>query len=308
MRRLLVLLLGVTLLAAAGAVADLARPAATASATVKITKTGYSPTAVSIIVGESVAFANTDTVAHTVDFKSTTGMHCSSAVPLVVAAGQSASCTFSTAGKFTFSDPANKGRKFRGTVTVAPPLVSSFRAAPAKVVYGGKATVTGTLVSKQAGTSLKVLAQPCGAANATQVATITSGTGGAFSYQAQPLLRTAYTVTSKNLSSPTAMVKVAPSVRLARAGKHRYRVRISAAQSFAGKFASFQRFRASVGHWRGVRRVLLQANSTGVAPTVVTSAKFRSGLKAEIRVRVVLGQKAAGVCYLSGRSNTIRSR
>src|SRR5207245_8155688 len=104
LRRLLVLLLGVTWLAAAGAVADLARPAATASATVKITKTGYSPTAVSIIAGESVAFANTDTVAHTVDFKSTTGMQCSSAVPLVVAAGQSASCTFSTAGKFTFSD------------------------------------------------------------------------------------------------------------------------------------------------------------------------------------------------------------
>jgi plastocyanin len=307
MRRLLVLLLGVTLLAAAGAVADLARPAATASATVKITKTGYSPTSVSIIMGESVAFANTDTVAHTVDFKSATGMQCSSAVPLVVAAGQSASCTFSTAGKFTFSDPANKGRKFRGTVTVAPPLVSSFRA-PANVVYGRKATVTGTLVSKQAGTSLKVLAQQCGATKATQVATITSGTGGAFSYQAQPLLRTAYTVTSKNLSSPAATVKVAPSVRLARAGKHHYRVRISAAQSFAGKFASFQRFRASVGHWRGVRRVLLQANSTGVAPTVVTSAKFRSGLKAGIRVRVVLGQKQVGVCYLAGRSNTIRSR
>src|SRR5437660_1797929 len=277
MRRALTLLLGVTFLAAAGAVAGLASTASTA-ATVKITKTGYSPKAVSIIVGEAVAFTNSDTVAHTVTFKSTTGMQCSTANPLVLPAGQSASCTFSTAGKYNFSDPANKGNKFIGTVTVAPPLVSSFKA-PAKVRYGRKATVTGTLVSKQAGTALKVFAQQCGETKAKQVATITSGTGGAFSYPAAPLMATAYTVTSKNLSSPAATVKVVPVVRLARAGKHRYAVRISAAQSFAGKFVSFQRFRASVKHWRGVKRVFLRANSTGVAPTVVTTAKFRSSLK-----------------------------
>jgi len=305
MRRLLILLLTVTTLAAAGVVAGLARPSGTPAATVKITKTGYSPTAVSIIAGESVVFANSDTAAHTVKFNSTTGMHCSVAVPLVLAAGQSASCTFSTAGKFLFSDAANKGKKFKGTVTVTAPLVSSFRA-PAKVRYGGKATVTGTLVSKQAGTSLKVLALQCGAKKTTQVATITSGTGGTFSYPAAPLMRTAYTVTSKNLSSPAATVKVVPIVRLARAGKHRYAVRISAAQSFAGKFVSFQRLR--LGHWRAVKRVLLKANSTGVAPTVVTSAKFRSRLKARVRVRVVLTQKQAGACYLAGRSNTIRTR
>jgi plastocyanin len=305
MRRLLILLLTVTALAAAGVVAGLARPSGTPAATVKITKTGYSPNAVSIIAGESVAFANSDTAAHTVNFKSTTGMHCSSAIPLVLPAGQSASCTFSTAGKFNFSDATNKGNKFKGTVTVAAPLVSSFRA-PAKVLYGRKATVTGTLVSKQAGTALKVLALQCGAKKATQVATITSATGGTFSYPASPLMRTAYTVTSKNLSSPAATVKVVPIVRLARAGKHRYAVRISAAQSFAGKFVSFQRLR--LRHWRGVKRVLLKANSTGVAPTVVTSAKFRSSLRRGVRVRVVLTQKQAGACYLAGRSNTIRTR
>jgi plastocyanin len=303
MRRLIAPLLAVTLLAAAGAVAGLASSASTA-ATVKITKTGYSPTAVSIIVGESVAFTNSDTVAHTVNFKTTTGIHCSSAIPLVLPAGQSATCMFSTAGKFNFSDPANKGAKFRGTVTVTPPLVSSFKA-PAKVRYGGKATLSGTLVSKQAGISLKVFAQQCGAAKATQAATITSGTGGAFTYAAAPLMLTTYTVTSKNLSSPAATVKVVPVVRLSRPGHRRYAVRISAAESFAGKFVSFQRLR--LGHWRGVKRVLLHTNSTGVAPTVVTSAKFRSSLKRGIRVRVVLTQKQAGACYLPGISNTIRT-
>jgi len=307
MRRLPLILLGVTLLATAGAVAGLARPAATATATVKITKTGYSPNAVSIIVGESVAFTNSDTAPHTVVFKTTTGMHCSIVLPLVLTAGQTATCTFSTAGKFNFSDATNKGNKFRGTVTVAPPLVSSFKA-PAKVRYGSTATLAGTLVSKQAGTSLKVFAQQCGQANAQQAATITSGTGGVFSYSAAPLMATTYTVTSKNLSSPAATVKVVPVVRLSRAGKHRYAVRISAAQSFAGKFASFQRFQASVKHWRGVKRVLLQANSTGVAPTVLTTVKFRSSLKRGVRVRVVLTQKQAGACYLAGTSNSIRTR
>jgi hypothetical protein len=56
-----------------------------------------------------------------------------------------------------------------------------------------------------------------------------------------------------------------------------------------------------------VKRVLLRANGTGVAPTVITSAKFRSRLKAGLRVRVVLGQTQVGSCYLAGRSNTIHS-
>jgi plastocyanin len=307
MRRVLTLLLGVTALGA-GVVTGLARPAATTSATVKITKTGYTPTAVSIFTGEAVVFDNGDTVAHTVKFSSVTGMHCSGAIPLlVVAAGQSASCTFSTAGKFNFSDVANKGKKFKGTVTVSAPLVSSFKAT-AKVAYGSKATLSGTLVSKRSGTSLKVLAQQCGATKTTQVATITSGTGGAFTYQAQPLMRTAYTVTSNKLSSNPATVNVVPVVQLRRAGRHRYTVTISAAESFAAKYVNFQRYRTALKRWRGVKRVLLQANTTGVAPTVLTSAKFRSGLRAGLRVRVVLTQKQAGTCYLGGTSNTIRSR
>jgi hypothetical protein len=54
-----------------------------------------------------------------------------------------------------------------------------------------------------------------------------------------------------------------------------------------------------------VKRVLLRANSTGVAPTVVTAARFRASIKAGLRVRVVLMQ--VGSCYVPGRSNSIRS-
>jgi plastocyanin len=305
MRKPLVLLLAVASLAAAGAAAGLARTAATSAQTVTISKTGYQPLAVSITTGEAVLFSNADTVAHTVLFKPTTGMKCGVTLPLVLQAGQSASCTFSSTGKFNFSDPANKGKNFRGTVTVAAPLTSSLTVSPKAVVYGAKVTLAGTLVSQQSGQSLQVLAQDCGAANTTALGTVTTTAGGVFTFQAQPSRQTAYTLKSKALTSSAVTVRVLPLLHLGKAGRHRYTVRVSAAQSFAGKSATFQR-RAGK-RWVLVKRVTLQASTTGVAPTVISSATFRSGIKARLRVRVVLGQKQVGACYLAGRSNTIRS-
>ena len=62
MRKLLVPLLAVVALVAAGAAAG------KTTTTVTISKTGYKPTAVSITTGDEVVFKNTDTVAHTVNF------------------------------------------------------------------------------------------------------------------------------------------------------------------------------------------------------------------------------------------------
>jgi plastocyanin len=294
-------------LAAAGAAADSASSAASASKTVKITKTGYSPASVSIIVGDSVVFENTDTVAHTIDFKPTTGITCKSAIPLVVPAAQSVSCTFGSAGNVRFTDPANKGKSFHGTVAVGTPPDVSVGASPKSVVYGGKVTLSGKLASQQSGQTLQVMEQACGAATATRLANVTTGTGGAFTTQTTPLKQTAYTVKSKSSTSRPATVKVQPLLRLRKVARHRFALRVSAAESFAGKYGMFQRYNAKLKRWRGVKRVLLHANAKGVAPTVFTTAKFRSSLKAKIRVRVLLKQTQVGACYAPGKSNTIRS-
>ena len=307
MRKLLFFLLAVASLAAAGAAADGARSAATATTTVKISHTGYTPAAVSIQVNEAVEFANTDTVSHTVDFKSMTGVKCTPNPPVVIPPAQSANCTFASAGKFTFSDPVSKGKNFHGTVTVSPALTSSITVTPKSVLYGRKTTLAGKLVNQLSGQSLQVLALQCGAAAAKAVGNVTTTSGGAFSYQTPPLMATAYTVKSKNLTSGAVTVKVLPALRLSKVARHRYALRVSAAQSFAGKYATFQRYRAATKRWSTVKRVLLEADSSGKAPTVVTSAKFRATLKARTRVRVLLGQKQVGSCYLAGRSNTIRS-
>ena len=307
MRKVLLLLLAVASLAAAGAAADRATPAAAASQTVTITHNGYKPTSVSITVGDTVVFSNADTVAHTVEFKTSTGIHCTVALPLTVQPAQKVSCTFASPGKFNFSDPAGKGKNFRGTVTVAKAPAASITAAPATLVYGRTATLAGKLGSGQVGQSLQLLAQQCGAATSSPLATVTTMTGGAYTYQAKPLMQTGYTVKFKDSTSSAATVKVQPGLKLSKVGRHRFSLRVLAAQSFAGKSATFQRYRSTLKRWVKVKRVQLKANTTGVAPTVISSAKFRSGLRAKLRVRVVLGQAQVGTCYLAGRSNTIRS-
>jgi plastocyanin len=300
MRKLLALPLAVLLLTATGAAAK------GVSTTVTITHTGYKPTAVSITTGDAVIFKNTDTVAHTVDFKSTTGMHCSAAVPLAVAAGQSATCTFSSAGTFRFSDATQKGKNFHGTITVSPPLVSSLKATPKTVVYGTKSTIAGKLASGQSGQSLQVHAQMCGDTKSSVVATIATTAGGAFSYAAQPLKKTTYTLSNKSLSASIG-VGVKPSLKLKKVGRHRYSVSVSAAQSFSGKVATFQRYRRSLHRWVKVKRVTLGIGAVASPPTIIERANFRSHIKARQRVRVSLGQKQVGACYAPGRSNTIRS-
>jgi plastocyanin len=308
MRKLLLFLLAVASLAVGSVTtADAARSTTAASKTVRITQTGYKPTSVSITVGDTVVFTNGDTAGHTVRFNPTSGIHCSRAIPLVLQPGQSASCTFQTAGKFNFSDPAQKGKIWRGTVTVAKAAALSLAATPGVAVYGRKVTLSGALASQQAGESLQIFAQQCGEATSTRMATVTTTTGGAFSYQAQPLKNTTYTVKFKSLTSRAATVKVRPRLRLGKVAAHRYSLRVFAAQSFAGKYATFQRYRPALRRWVAVKRVLLRSSAAGVAPTVITAAKFRSRVKAGMRVRVVLGQRQVGSCYLAGRSNTIRS-
>ena len=300
MRKTLTILLAIFVLAAAGA------SAAATTQTVTINSTGYKPTAVSVAVGDTVIFDNKDTVAHTVQFKQTTGFHCAVAVPLVIAAGQSAGCTFTTAGKYNFSDPAHKGNKFRGTVTVGTSLTSGpLTAAPKVVVYGGKSNVAGTLASAQSGQAVQIQGTECGTSTSKLLATVNSTTGGKFTYAATPLKKTAYTAKMKGSTSPATTVGVEPKLQLKKVSRHHYSLQVLAAESFAGKLATFQRLTATK-KWVKVKRVLLKANTTGVAPTVITSAKFGARVNAK-HVRVSLGSKQVGLCYAAGHSNSIHS-
>jgi len=300
MRKLLVTLLAVLALAVVGAAAS------AVTKTVTIAHAGYDPNAVTVTTDDTVVFKNTDTVAHTVNFTPTTGMHCSAAVPLVIPAGQSASCTFSTVGKFKFSDPASNKNAFRGTITVTSALASSLTATPKSVVYGHTSTLAGTLASGQSGQSVQIRAQGCMDAASNVVATVTTTAGGAFSYQAKPEDNTVYTLSNKGLTSSIS-IGVKPRLHLGKIGSHRYKLQVVAAHSFLGTRATFQRYRSSTKRWVAVKRVKFSTTVTQKTPTVLTSVKFRSGIRAYLRVRASLGPKQVSPCYLPSHSNTIHS-
>ena len=178
---------------------------------------------------------------------------------------------------------------------------------PQVAVYGRGVTLSGTLSNHKVGENVDVFGQPCGQTSATKVTTVATTTGGLFTVQVKPLQNTIYTVKVKNSTSNPVSVKVRPRLRLGKVAPHRYSLRVFAAQSFAGKSASFQRYSGSLRGWVTVRRVILRANATGVAPTVISSATFSSRIRARLRVRAVLGQLQVGSCYLAGRSNVIYS-
>ncbi len=300
MRKFLLLLAAAAMLAITGAAV------ATAS-TVTINKNGYVPNSLTIAQGGTVQFTNSDAVAHQVTFKSTAGVTCT-ANPLVLQPGANGSCTFQNGGSYTYSDPNVKGGTFRGSITVtgAPELIS-LAAKPLPTIYRVTVTLSGILSTQETGANVDVLAQQCGANAATKIGTVQTTAGGAYTSTARPLMNTAYTTKAKNITSSAVTVPVRPRLRLAKVAPRRYSLRVFAAQSFSGKYASFQRYNGTLRRWVAVKSVLLRANSTGVAPTIITAAAFRSTIKAGLRVRVTLSQAQAGSCYAAGLSNTILS-
>jgi len=118
-------------------------------------------------------------------------------------------------------------------------------------------------------------------------------------------MNTTYTVKLRNTTSNAVTVSVRPKLQLVKVAPHRYSLRATAAQSLAGKYANFQRYNGT--RWIAVKIVLLRLNTTGVAPTVISTATFRSSIKARLRVRAVLGAAQVGTCYLPGVSNTVLS-
>jgi plastocyanin len=284
-------------------------PAATT--TMAVTHDGYVPKTLTIATGDSVVFANQDTVAHQVVLKSTNGFTCTA--NLVIQPGQSSTCTFRTVTKYSVSDPNKNGAAFKGTinVTAGPPgSTLSLVAAPKLVRYGSSAMLTGQLASGQANQKVDVFAQECGAPAFTKLTTVTTTTGGAYTLSVQPRRHTTYQARFRSSASAEALVKVRPKMTLRKLAPRKFRVTVLAADSYAGKFVRFQRYSSVRGSWITVRSVVLRPGSTlmtPINPTSVSSATFRASIRARLRVRAYLTQAQAGSCYAASASAAIRS-
>jgi plastocyanin len=268
----------------------LAAPAAAATVSVQITKSGFTPSVFSINHGDKVIWHNADRADHQV-----VADDGSFASP-ILRSGQSWTATLNTAGTFRYHDGLSPALKARVTVKGPPPSVALAVSEPI-VSFGTQINVGGTISTGAANQSVEILGQPWGQASPTQLAVVKTVAGGAFSYPATPSIYTTYIARWNGISSASVVAQVAPKVRLLAGGNGYMRAVVSAPVSMWHKHVYLQRL-SSFGQWVNVAALTLGEQNGRLF-------QVRGYLpKGTSHVRVFLSVNQAGNGLLSGHSGT----
>lgn len=286
--------------AAAVALTPFSSGSTAATVQISITRVGFVPANVTVNTGDTVTWTNADTRNRQV-----VSQEASFASP-VLAPTATFSFTYTKAGRFRFEDPLVSPRQ-RGTVTVRAAGTVTLAANPTIVRYGRSTVLSGKISEARANETVSIFADRCRDTAFSKIGEAKTETNGTWTFGTKPLDRTSFRVTWGNVNSDPALVRVRPRITLAKLAPHRYRVRVFAAQSFAGNSISFQRWNATRRVWVLVRTVVLADTGLGVDPTEISGRDFRSSIRAGKRVRMRMGQTVAGTCYLGNTSNVIFS-
>ena len=262
-----------------------------ATSTVKITATAFSPKTVTVELGDTVKWVNSDTANHQV--VADNGAFASP----ILKPNESYSFTSKAAGKFPYHDALHPAIK--GTITVKgpPPSVTLGAGAPI-LVYGSETALTGTVSNGLANEAVVITAQPYGSVTVQQLATVTTGVGGGFAYTVQPSILTTYTARWKTASSQAISVQVRPKLTLM-PFQGRFFAKVLSPVSYAGKSIYLQRLSA-FGQWITVAKLTL-----GPLSGRIFSAPRLHG---RITYHVYMSQDTAGPGYLDGWSGTQKVR
>jgi plastocyanin len=275
-------------------------PARAATFTVSIAKGGFSPSALTIAVGDTVTWRNDDTRSHQIASKS------AGFTSPLVKPGETFSFTYKAAGRFSYQDETVK--KNKGTVTVqgspAAPISLTATASATLVVYGSTVTLTGATSSKRAGETVTILAQPFGTTALAAVGSATTEGGGSWSFIVRPRLETVYEARWKpaatTATSSPVRVRVRPQVlfrvKAVNGRTVTFFTKARAVRSLAGKVLYLQR-RNAFGQWVILRRATLTATSA-----VTFKARLPAGRS---RLRMFLPKAQAGAGYVAGISRTL---
>ena len=238
---LLPLALVATLVVVASAGAD--------TKTVQIVKSGFTPTATTINVGDSVTWKNADTVNHQV-----VANDGSFASP-VLKPGDTFSQTFSKADKVSYHDSLFTSRK--GTVTVNAPAANvTLQSGASTVVYGDSTTLSGVVTNQLTNEPVSLTSQPFGKGTQS-IATDTTTANGSFSFGVSPTIQTSYVAHWRTQASPPVQVNVAPRVGFGQSGRL-YVAKVTSDIGYGGHFVWVQR-KAPYGSFRNVKRIYLGA-------------------------------------------------
>jgi plastocyanin len=284
----------VILLAATTLALVLAAPASSATVTVSIKRTGFSPASVTINQDDSVTWTNNDTIDHQIVAN---GGQFASAV---LKPGKSFTRAFHSGGTFRYHDALHPTLK--GTVVVrgAPPQVTLVASA-AVVKYGATVTLTGAVSNKKVGETVTLVQLPFGQTTKQVVATLQTTTGGAFSYTVTPQVNTAYQAQWPGKSESSVTVQVQPLIKLPFVSKsgffHFY---VTAGTSFAGKTVFLQRYTLAKT-WINIRSLTLGSKSGRLI-----SVRFVRSLVPRGRwsIRVFMPATEMGGGYLDSWSGT----
>lgn len=267
-----------------------AAPAAAATVSVQITKSGFTPSTFTINRGDKVTWRNADRADHQV-----VADDGSFASP-ILRPGRSWTVTLRTAGTFRYHDALAPSLRGRITVKGPPPSVALAVSLPI-VTYGTQVNVGGTISTGAADESVEILAQPWGQTSPAQVAVVKTVAGGAFSYPTTPSIYTTYTARWNNITSASVLVQVAPRVRLLAGGKGYMRALVTAPVPMQGRHVYLQRLSA-FGQWVNIAALTLGAQNGRLFQV---RGYLPSGKSV---VRVFLSVNQAGNGLLSAHSGT----
>ena len=284
MRKLLVVL---AVLAIVGVV-----PAFAQAANITISKTGFSPTSVTIAPGESITWTNSDTVDHQIS-----SSKASLASP-VLHAGQTFSFKFATAGNFAISELLVKKVKsgmFSVRTAGAGAQTVSLLTSASRTNYRSAVTLSGVVSNNAVGQTVTISAQVYGKTPFVKLADVMTTAGGAWTYVARPTIRTVYqSAWAKHVSSQVT-VGVRPLVSIRALSGNRFSTKVVAARTFAGKYVQLQRHTATA--WLTLKRVRLSSMSAAML-----KASLPMGTST---LRMAFSVNQAGAGYLAGFSRSI---
>ncbi len=274
-----------------GVVAALTVPLAASSATksVRITSTRFTPLSITITTGDRLVWTNTDSKRHQVVADGGTF-----ASP-ILDPHKTYSFTFKQPGTFPYHDGLYPGRKAKVVVEKAPvPLTISLASSERVVRYGKETVLSGSISTKRASQTITIFAQPFGGSSFTQLTTVLTDAAGAWSLTVKPTIETRYLARFGDAASAQVLVQVRPRVRLLPLSRTRLRARVIAAQSFSGHWLVLQRL--TPAGWIAVRVLRLGPSSSRVFRVPNRSGKYR----------LYLNRRQAGDGYLPSWSGTQR--
>jgi plastocyanin len=273
------------------AVAAPAAAAPTATHTVLIKRTGFSPAKVTINHDDAVIWKNVDTIAHQV-----VANRGSFASP-ILGPGKTYTFTFRRAGTFGYHDGLHPALK--GTIVVKGPPPSVTLAVSQPIIsYGTQVTLSGAVSNKKTNETVTLTAQPVGGNSPQVIATLKTTTGGAFTFAVMPQIYTTYGAQWGSLVSGPVLVQVAPQIRLPGAKNGYFHTYVKAGTSFAGHWVYLQR-KTQFGDWVSIRRLTLGRFSGRIIP-------ISSLPRGRYLIRVFITVNQAGLGYLSAHSGVQR--